>query len=71
MKKVQISQQEMTDLKMVSSNGSISWDNTNDKEIEVEFTESEKNVIRTRLNELDKASEISDADLEIHTLFNV
>lgn len=61
----------MTDLKMVSSNGSISWDNTKDKEIEVEFTESEKNVIRTRLNELDKASEISDADLEIHTLFNV
>lgn len=71
MKKVQFSQEEMTELKMTSNGNSVNWDNTKAKDISVEFTEAEKSVILERLKEMDKDDNLGDHEFEIYTLFKV
>ena len=63
--KIKITQEEMKNLKLESSGDMVKWDETNDKGLEVEFTQLEINLLRDRVKELDSKNKITQENLDL------
>lgn len=65
LKKIDLSQEEIKKIELKNVNNQLSWKNNLDKDIEVEFTAAELNVLNEAINKLDKANKISLSNLDI------
>ncbi len=70
-KKIWLKQKEITASEIVTDNvtWSITWNNEKDKDVKIDFTEPERNIIKSALLDLDKDKKLTDDHVELYKTF--
>ncbi len=64
-KKVKITQEDIDKYEIKSDKGSINWNLKKEKEIEVDFTDKEIELLKEQVEKLDKENKITQDNLEL------
>ena len=68
--KIKITQEEIKEFEIESNGQEVKWNTTKEKDLEVDFTELESNLIKECLSTLDKEEKLNDETFGLYNKFN-